>query len=333
MSEKTTVAQVVQIGVEVNASGVSVPGTAVTATKRFASLSIEPKMEADIKSFRPAGRKFTTMTQLNKEWSTAKLEGIPTYEEIIYVLSSCFDKATITTPSGGTLSRLWSFAMDPDSPDAPVTFTVEKGDSAGGVRFAYSMISGMALSVSRSEVGLSGDMLMGIAETHALSNASGVTALTQTPLAATGFNIYLDTLYSNIGTTKLTRGFKLDVEIGDRFKGVWPIDSAYGSFAAHVEGEPKASVSLTVSADSVADAFLAQLRDGSTKYMRLECTGPVIEAALRYKFTLDMALKVSAVQDFSDEDGIYAQGFELALVDDASLRVLACSVQNKATAL
>lgn len=325
MSEKTTVAQVVQIGVE------TTPGTAVPATKKLASLSITPKMEADVTTSRPAGRKFATLTQLLKEWGTAKLSGVPTFEEIIYVLSSCMDTATITTPSGGTLSRLWSFQMDPDSPDAPKTFTVEKGDAAGGVRFAGALTNGFKLTISRSELSLDGDMLMGKAETHALT--TGLTQLAQTPMAPASGDLYCDSTYAGIGTTKLTRAFKFMPEIGSRFNGVWPIDSTQGSYAATVETEPKADASITMAADSNADAFLAQMRANGTKFLRYEVKGPIIEGAIPYRMTVDMACNVSAPQDYSDEDGVYAQGFDLAMIDSATLRVLKIEVVNTATAL
>lgn len=325
MPEKTTVAQVVQIGVE------STPGTAVAATKKLASLSIEPKMEASFKSFKPAGRKFTTLTQLNKEWGTAKVSGIPTFEEIVYLFSSCFDVATITTPATGTTSRLWSFQMDPDSPDAPKTFTVEKGDANGAVEYPYCMVNGIKLSVDREGISVDGDMLMGKASTTTLSGST--TQLAQTPMNANAADIYLNDTYAAIGTTKLTRAFKFDVEVGDRFKGIWPIDSSQGSFAAHVEGDPKADASLTVAADATAEAFLTQMRAGSTKFLRLEVLGPVIELALRYRFTLDLALKVKAVKEFSDEDGVYAQAFDFDIVDDSTLRVLKVEVVNVETAL
>lgn len=326
MPEKSTVAQVVQIGVE------TTPGTLVAATKRLSSLSIEPKMEATIKGFRPEGRKFTTLTQLSKEWGTAKLSGIPTFEEIIYLLSSLIDTATITTPATGTNSRQWTFVPDPDSPDAPKTFSVEKGDANGGVAFPYMLVNGLRFACSREEISIDGDALLAKAVTQALTS-SGVTALATTPFAPSAGDIYLDGTYATIGTTKLTRAFKLEFGMGERYKGIWPINSANGSFAAHVEGVPKADMSITVAADTDADAFLTQMRANGTKFIRYEVLGPVIELALRYRFTFDAAVNVLAVKDYSDEDGVYAQGFDLAIVDAPTLRGFKVEVVNTATAL
>ena len=325
MSEKTTVAQVVQIGVE------STPGTAVVATKKLASLSITPKMEANVTVTTPAGRKFATLTQILKEWGTAKLSGVPTFEEIIYILSSCMGTAVITTPTGGTSSRLWTFQMNPDSPDAPKTFTIEKGDASGGVRFPFALTNGFKLTATRSDLSFDGDMLMGKAETHAIT--TGLTQLAQTPMAPGSGNLYCDTTYAGIGTTKLSRAFSLVLEIANRFNGVWPIDASQGSYAATVETAPKADATIIVAADSTADAFLAQMRANGTKFLRYEVLGPVIEGAITYRMTIDMALNVSAPSDYSDEDGVYAQGFDMAMIDSPTLRVMQVSVVNTATAL
>lgn len=325
MTEKSSAAQVVQIGVETTA------GTAVAATKRLASLSITPKMEADVKVHRPAGRKFDTLTQLLAEHTTATYDGVPTFEEIIYPLSSVVDTATITTPAGGTTSRLWTFVPDPDSPDAPKTFTVEKGDSSNASRAAYGLFTGIKLSAARKELSYSGDMLLGKWAANALSGST--TALTNTPMSPASADLYIDTTYAGIGTTKVTRAFKFEPDISDKYTPVWPIGTSE-SFAAHVENKDmKGGASITVAADTTAAAMLTQLRDGSTGYMRYEVIGPIIEGSIHYRMTLDLAFKVSNVGEYSDEDGVYAQKFDIVIVDDSSLRGFKFEVVNKATAL
>ena len=69
MAELATVFQVVQIGLE------SVYGTSGSANIQLQSLSIEPAVEADVKTFRATGLKFPAVSALGKEWTSAKIAG------------------------------------------------------------------------------------------------------------------------------------------------------------------------------------------------------------------------------------------------------------------
>src|SRR5687768_754043 len=123
IAERQWINQVCQIGVE------STAGTAVAANKRLSALSLLPNVKANVQRFRPQGYKYPTVTALGKEWTEAPLTGVPTYTEIVYPLSSVLGTAVITTPGGGTTSRLWTFNPSTTTDDAPKTFTIEMGSA------------------------------------------------------------------------------------------------------------------------------------------------------------------------------------------------------------
>lgn len=188
MPERSSISQVVQIGVE------STPGTAVAASKRLSSLGIEMSPNIETQQFRPSGSKYNTLSILGKEWMEGSLSGNAVYDEIIYPLSSCLTAATVTTPGGGTNSRLWTFKPSVTTEDNPKTFTVEQGSSFRGQRFAYGIVNELGLSINRDAIEVSGNVLgqaiqepvnlTGSTITAGITNASA--AVTYTGMLGTG---------------------------------------------------------------------------------------------------------------------------------------------------
>jgi len=328
MPEVSSIAQVVQIGVEVT------PGTTVPATKKLVSLSLEPSPDMSVSTFKPAGQKYTTTAILNRESTKIAVSGIPTYDEIIYLLNSVLCAGVITTPATGVTARLHTFAPSSTLPDVVKTYSVEKGDAAKAYKMAYMLFTGFGLDIGKDDVTLSGTAIAkAIVTGGALS--VGTTQLALKPIARKHFSLYLNDTYGTIGTTKLARAFTGSIELSDRFAGVYPIDAALaGNYAAHVETDPKLGGKLLVEADAAGDALVASLRVGTTKYLRIEAIGDIIELALPYRLTVDSAVKLTNIGGLSDEEGVYAIDFEYENVTDSALGgALKVEVQNTITAL
>lgn len=152
MSERTTITQVTQIGVE------STPGTAVAALWRLGATSIEPSIQAEIQTFRPAGVKFNTIGVLGKEWTEASIEGAASYTDLAYLFSGVLSAAT-PVQQGGTSAWLWTFTPSHTLADTVRTFTVEQGSAIRAGRFAHGVVTEMGLSFSRDSVDVSGSMM------------------------------------------------------------------------------------------------------------------------------------------------------------------------------
>src|SRR5688572_8610447 len=131
--ERASVFQTTKVAVE------AVPGTPpASGYKKLTALGFTPTINPMVQSFRPAGQKYTTVTALNREDTTWALDGLPTFTEIVYPLSSVLTEAEVTAAAGTTSAAAGSRVMGADGThwffkpsavdaDAPVSFTAYKG--------------------------------------------------------------------------------------------------------------------------------------------------------------------------------------------------------------
>lgn len=126
MAERAMVFELAQLGVEALAT----PGTAVQATKTIADYSVTVTPNPTNKTFTPKGYKFPTVNVPIKEQTDLKIDGIGTYNGMVYPLAGVLTDPVITTPGGGTLSRLWTYTINDNAPDSQRTYTMEFGTNA-----------------------------------------------------------------------------------------------------------------------------------------------------------------------------------------------------------
>lgn len=329
MAERSSLNQVIQVGVE------TVPGTAVAATRRFQALGIEPSPNMEIDQFRPMGQKYRSIATLSKEWVTASLSGRGSYTELVYVLSSVIDTATITTPIGATSSRLWTFTPDSFGDDNPRTYTVEHGSAFRADRFAYGLVTEVGMSFSRDSVELSGSMMGTALEDNITLTPSGVTSVPLVPILSSDLSVFMDNTAAALGTTQLGRVISAEFSLGSRFSPVWVMDATENSYVAVIESEPDLTMSLMMEADSEGMAQLATVRNGGTRFIRIRAVdSSTIEVGHNYEFTLDFAGKVSDTGGFSDSDGIYAIEWSFVGVHDPAWnKAYEIRIKNNLTAL
>jgi hypothetical protein len=149
MAERAMVFETSQIGVEALAT----PGTAVQATKTIAGYSVTVTPNPTNKTFTPKGYKFPTVGVPIKEQTDIKVEGIGTYNEMVYPLASVLTDPVITTPGGGTLSRLWTYTMNDNAPDSQRTFSMEVGSNAiRAFHIRNCLFTEFGLTFSRKDV-------------------------------------------------------------------------------------------------------------------------------------------------------------------------------------
>jgi hypothetical protein len=330
MSERSSVAQVSQIGLE------GTPGTAVAATRRLGSLSITPSMQIEAEPFRPEGLKFPTLMVLNREWTEVDVEGTPTYEEVIIPLSGAVDTATVSEVlDGATPTGAFEWAFTPASAEAddPKTFTLERGqEGVQSERFAHVLFTSFGIEVSRSEVSLSCSGLAKAAEKDAVFTPGLETPTDLNPITPGQFSVYMADTQAALSvagasdpTKRLGRVISTSPSIEDRYNPAWFVNSAEASFTTWVENPDGAGGGwpLTVEADAAGMDHLDTLRAGTTKFVRLEALGPVIYNAgtqlnLRHMFRWDMAVKVQGADAWGDEDGIYAIPWSFSPMHDAT---------------
>lgn len=327
-ADRASIFQTIQLGVE------SVAGSAVAANKALNSLSIEPSIKADIKNFRPMGNKFPTLSALGKESVEAKIKGQQTYSELIYPLSSLITGVSGSGLGGSPVAYQWTFSPNSSGADSPKTFTVEQGDANMAHRFTGGLVTGLTFKFTRNETTLDGAMI-GQALENGVTMTASPTSIDLVPVLAGQVDIYLADTHAGLdAAAALGRPLAVDVEIADRYNPVWAIGTATNSWASFVEAEPKATTKLKMEANTEGMALLANMRSGATKFIRIQALGATISGANKYKLRIDAALQVKDVSDFSDEDGVFAIEWSLAMVHDATWgKALEIIVVNKQSAL
>lgn len=316
MAERSTISQAVQIGVE------TTPGTAVAANKRLGSIGFNLAPKVEINAQRPIGQKYANLQILGKEWSEASLEGAPAYTELPYIFSSLMSAATITSIMDGatdTTGRTWAFDSNAFGADTPKTYTVEQGSSVRAHRASNVIISDATLNFSRSEVTIEGTAIAKAIEDN-VSLTAAPTMLAQIPVRPTEVSFYLDDTAASLGGTKLTRALSGSFELSSRFGPLWVVDAAQSSFVTTIETEPGCTFKIMQEADAQGMESLTSMRNGETKFLRIEAIGPIVydenAVLVRHRLRLDVAGQVSDVSEFSDEDGVYAIEWTFGAVVD-----------------
>ena len=307
MSEKASVFQTVQVGVE------TTPGTAVAADIKLLATSVIPgiRMETDV--FRAEGNKYASFATTKKEWSEARIDGRVTYNEILYLLSSLLSEPT-PAQQGTTSAYLWTFISNISAEDASKTLTVEQGDANTAWRTSGLRVSGLEFTFTRNEATLSGSAYGKPLETG-ITLTSNPSSMTPRPVLPNQLTLYLSDTQSGLSSaTALTRGFSLGWSLTDKSALAWPV----GQDPVAVETVPALKGSLKLATDTVGLGLIDTMRNGSTKWVRVKATGPVIEDTYHYTFQIDFPAQVEDVGDFSDEDGLYLVEYTLSGIHDST---------------
>ncbi len=337
MPERNTVSQIVQIGAE------TTPGTTVAANRRLQSLMLVPTIEIETNEYRASGFLFPNAVVPARDWTSLGMGGsFATYSELPYIFNSLLRDVAATqimsadaTPVA-TGAYTWLYQMASGGGDNVRTYTIEYGSSLRASRCAYGLFTQAGLTFSRTEVGLDGALIA-----HALADGIALTANPTTvdlvPIQPKSVDVFIDNTAAALGTTKLTRVFNVGWNLGGRFNPVWTLNSTLGSFAAHSEGVPDATMTMTVEADAAGMAQLQQLRDGATKFIRIQSVGPRIFTGnpnVDHRLRIDAAIQVSGGSGYDDTDGVVTVNWPLRLVHDATWgRALSVEVINKVAAL
>lgn len=318
MADRSYLTQTVQIGAESTAT----PGTAVVTGKQLTALGIEMGPNITFDGFRPAGFKYKTIVTPNMEFTAANLTGRPTYTEIVFPLSGLLGAATISTPSGGTASRAWTYGPSSTANDTPVTYTVAVGGTAATDRaekFSYGLVTGLTMPFDRSSISMTGTMIgqimsIGVGTALMVGTATSVALI---PVLSSQVCVYSDATSGSLGSSRLTRVMSGEISITNKYAPLWTVDCTQASFVSHIDVEPSATVKLSVEADAAGLAHYTNAQLGTTEFVRVQATGSVIEAgSINYKMTWDMACKVSSIGPFTDKGGVYAYDIGYDIVHD-----------------
>ncbi len=307
MAERATVNQAAYFGVEA-AHG---DGAAVTHRLRSVSIALDPQATSEM--FRPDGSKFPVLAVPGPEWVGADLTGKPTYTEMMWLLASLIDDGTHAAITSGDTH---TYDITEGQADTPISLHIVQGDAVRAHEFVYALVQELAFDITRQAANMTGRMMGRAVNDGVDISALAVTDVPLVPCVPKEFSVYLDASSGALGTTKLTRAFRLQPRLGNRYNPVWPVDGANPSFATHVETPPAGECTFLLEADAAGMALLPDFRNGTTVFTRIEAVGPLIAGALHYRFRWDNAYKIREVQRYEDTDGVYAIGFVAENVRD-----------------
>lgn len=271
MPDTQTLPQVVQLGVE-STAGVS-PGGG--ATKLLTGLNIMLDPDFTTVQYAASGHRFDTISVPSMEKSKLKGDGPLTYTEVVYPESGVFGASTITTPVGAVAARQWASAPTLTGIITPQTYQVQKGDSVQARQVNYGTFTDFGFAASRKETKVS---VAGFAQQiqDGIALTASPTAVPLVPVEPGDWNVYLDTVAANIGTTKLLRCFAANFGYTGAYGDAWPMDRAQASFATIANIKPSLAVSLMLAADSTLASLWTKARQAGKVYIRFEAISALL---------------------------------------------------------
>lgn len=297
---RATVNRQVQIGVE------STPGTAVPANKSLPSLNLTLSRAFEKKEFRSQGFKPITATQVIKDYGTGTASGPLNYTEIIYILNSMVT-GVITTPGGGTLSRDHTFTPAAIGADAFKTFTIQEGDTTAGTQMANGIFGEFGVTTNLSTAEISGTLFGTTPTTAALTG--GPTAIALLPVNIREIDLFLNDTFAAIGTTKVTDAYSANFNITNKYAMRWVLNTTNTSFKDVIETPPTLTFSFATEHNAQSRTLYDSLATNPTKYLQLKATGPIIEAAITYKFQMNVGCQIAATAQ-EDDDGVWGYRYD-----------------------
>lgn len=319
MPERQSAIQGLQFGKEVTA------GTPVAANKvlsSFTSFDIGPKPQKKLADRRPQGQKFPVGSVVGKEWTEWSGGGDLGYVQLPYLLAGVLGTITPTGP-GAQTEYTWAGVLDRLLSATPQTYTIQHGDAVRADQVDYALMTDLGIVVAvgtDSDVGEATFTCSGRARefTDGATLTASPTHVAELPTSPQDWKVYLDTSGGGIGGTQLTRAFRFELGIGGRWRQLWSLN-ADADPVGHSELAPSLSMALTVEADAAGMALLTAARSRTTRYLRVEGTGPLIGGAVNNKITMDFACEVVVPDNFSNEQDVTAMKFALNPVFDSGL--------------
>jgi hypothetical protein len=232
-----------------------------------------------------------------------------------------------------TGAATWVFQPSSTVPDVVQTYTMEYGSSVRAERFSFGTWDSYTRSWDRKACTLGGS-LIGQQVTDPFTLTPGTTSIENVPVLPRHIDVFLDTSFAALGTTKLLRALTTQVGLASRFGPFWSLNTANSSFAGTVETVPKGTATLKLAADAAGMALLTTLRAGATYFLRILATGAPIYGAVNYSEQWDMAIKLGSPGGIADTDGMVDISWPAMLVHDQGWgRALMVTLINRTFAL
>lgn len=321
------------VGAQIGAE--SVYGTGVTAGKKFPLLELDISPEMMQRQYRGAGFKYPNARVKHREWATGTYRMPLSFSELVYPLSSLFGAPT-PAQIGATTGYTWAFTTSKTAADSPKSFTAQVGDATAAQEVNGLLFNSLDITVGQDEATVSGDILGQVWDDAATLDAIGST-LEQVPVSINQFDVFIDTTYAALGTTKWTKPYEFNLRIPRKYEPQTVLNTTYPSFVEAVE-IPLEDVTgtLVVMDDTQARALSAAMRGPTLPpyFLQIKAIGANIGALADYTFKLNLGVKLTNTRARRGVQNTYAREFDFALFADTSMASpIEITLVNKLSAL
>lgn len=304
-----------QLGVEVT------PGTGVAANRIIRALNFMPRLRRDVKPFRPRGKKFSTLTTIGKEWGEGSYDGKGCYNALLYVLAGFLPIPT-PTAVGASAAKRWTFQPSSSQEDSTrKTYTFEVGSNVAVDKFTFGQLASCQLNLTQDDVDVTGNLFARKPTYNQVQTASP-TEIAARPIQRGQIDVFLDTVFANIGTTKITEVAQEQISVGDKYKPFWAHNTASNSFRDVVEVAPPCQFSFLTPHNSQSRGYFDELAANALHYLRIQAIGDQI--SLDGVTPVFESLKWDIAGNFvepeeNDEQDAFAKRFVFEAIDDPTL--------------
>ena len=310
-------------------------GTAVAATEKMTgALTMQdtrvietPEVESGGLSKLVDGMAFQAGLGAQMEFT-----GPASYERMIQWLEMGV-KGGVTGAVQTSLAYLWTYKPSVTADPAQSAYTFEYGDDLQAYEAEYCMPSELELTGAPDQSLQFKASLFG-RQVSEVSFTGSLTFPTFTPIKFNQAKVYVDGTWANLGTTELANSL-----LGFTWKlptGLAPFKAADGNdyFATHVQGKRQMELELFLAFNTAVSGEMSKFRDQSTRAVRLQFTGALIETGHNFQLTLDMLGVMVDWSPLGEHDGGDAVTVKLVssgdVDNDNEFQVL---VKNKETGL
>lgn len=148
------------------------------------------------------------------------------------------------------------------------------------------------------------------------------TMLTQNPILPYKWRVKVADTQAGLGAASwIDHAISFSWRIGDKYGPFFAAnttDLTSTGFTGIVETQSSTEANLMLGwGHATAQALVATMRAGDTKFLRLNAQGALIEGSIYEELTIDMALKVGKVFELSDSDGLWAVQWPFEIVNES----------------
>jgi hypothetical protein len=211
----------------------------VNAMQELSALRMRPSWEGEREQVRGGTGKVVTGTVGTDEHSVWQIQEFrPCFNHLGLAAASRVSTPATTTPGGGTLARQHVFSILPNAEDAFNSYTVVWGaNNTQPFEAVYGHFNSLDMNIERGNVSFDTSFRTRAAQPVATIPASGITTMPMIPMPGNMWDVYIDTTWAALGTTKYGGAYNANVSLGEKYDLDSPINSSIVSYEQPIEME------------------------------------------------------------------------------------------------